>query len=89
MTCSYFFLFTFLATLNTSTPKTKTSVKPAKKEESTQPEKKEGKEPAKDSKDTKSRPPSQIPKKTSPKKSLVPVKEESVSKDTSRRANSK
>ena len=90
MTYSYFFPFTFLATLNTSTPKTKTGTKPSKKEDTKKAEKKESvqEKAARDSRDSKPKAPSQIPKKTSPKKSLVPVKEETLLKDV-KKANSK
>ena len=79
------FLFTFLATLNTSTSKPKTSIKTAKKEEATKAEKKEDKKEESINKhllkDSKSKTSSQIPKKSSPRKPLVPVKEETLTKD--------
>ena len=99
--CSYFFLSTFLATLNTSTSKTKTIGKqqqgrskkdeedPTKRKLS---EKKEegGAKTIKDDQKPAKPVSSQIPKKTSPKKPLVPVKEEPSSlKKDSKRGNCK
>jgi hypothetical protein len=90
--CSYFFLSIFLATLNTSTPKSKTSIKRASKEDSKKAEEKKEEDRVKPASETKEQKPksstSQIAKKSSPKKSLVPVKEEKVAKEI-KKPNSK
>ena len=102
MTCSYFFLSTFLATLNTSTSKSKSIGKQgrSKKDEEEGLKGKEKKDELGGEKktigvvDAPQKPAktlsSQIPKKTSPKKPLVPVKEEpSQMKKDAKRANCK
>ena len=102
MTCSYFFLSTFLATLNTSTSKSKSIGKQgrSKKDEEEGLKGKEKKDELGGEKkpigvvDVPQKPAktlsSQIPKKTSPKKPLVPVKEEpSQMKKDAKRANCK
>ena len=99
-TCSYFFLSTFLATLNTSTSKSKSSGKQGRSKKDEEEEGKGIKEkknelggekklvdaPQKPAKTLSS----QIPKKTSPKKPLLPVKAEpSQMKKDAKRANCK
>jgi len=63
-------LFTFLATLNTSTPKNKTSTKTTKKDECKKKEKKLD-ETSKTKKDVKEKVTAEIPKRISPQKSLL------------------
>ena len=97
--CSYFFLSTFLATLNTSTSKSKSIGKHGRskreEEEKKKEKKDEGEEKKKVEKVEVDRKPaktlsSQIPKKTSPKKPLVPVKEEpSLKKENGKMGNCK
>ena len=94
--CSYFFLSTFLATLNTSTSKSKSIGKQGRSKKEEEEKKKEKKEEGVEKKVTVEvdRKPaktlsSQIPKKTSPKKPLVPVKEEASLKKDGKRANCK
>ena len=95
--CSYFFLSIFLATLNTSTSKSKSIGKPGRSKREEEAKKKEKKKEGEEKKVEKvevDRKPaktlsSQIPKKTSPKKPLVPVKEEASLKKDAKRANCK
>ena len=92
------FLSTFLATLNTSTSKTKTIGKGRSKKDEENPTKRKlsekkdegGAKTIKDDQKPAKPVSSQIPKKTSPKKPLVPVKEEPSSlKKDSKRGNCK
>ena len=94
--CSYFFLSTFLATLNTSTSKSKSIGKYGRSKREEEEKKKEKKDEGEEKKkmekvevDRKTLS-SQIPKKTSPKKPLVPVKEEpSLKKENGKMGNCK
>ena len=94
--CSYFFLSTFLATLNTSTSKSKSIAKHGRSKREEEEKKKEKKDEGEEKKKVEvDRKPaktlsSQIPKKTSPKKPLVPVKEEpSLKKENGKMGNCK
>ena len=94
--CSYFFLSTFLATLNTSTSKSKSIAKYGRSKREEEEKKKEKKDEGEEKKKVEvDRKPaktlsSQIPKKTSPKKPLVPVKEEpSLKKENGKMGNCK
>lgn len=94
--CSYFFLSTFLATLNTSTSKSKSIGKYGRSKREEEEKKKEKKDEGEEKKKVEvDRKPaktlsSQIPKKTSPKKPLVPVKEEpSLKKENGKMGNCK
>ena len=62
--------FTFLATLNTSTPKSKTSTKTTKKDERKKHQKKEA-DTSKTEKDGKHKVSKEIPKRISPQKPLL------------------